>query len=140
MLDDLYKSTKPDYMKYVLLIKRGMFYSIYNRDAVILNNLLNYNIKELKNGIRVGFPEIAIDKVVNILEENKINYLIIENAEILYKKKYNTNNYDKYSNNDYYINLKKINNITEILKSNIKNKNISSILNEIESILCQIDF
>lgn len=54
----------------VVLRKNGGFYSVYGDDAFILYYLLNYKII----GDKVGFPNSALNKVVNLLEDNHISY------------------------------------------------------------------
>lgn len=77
-------------MKAVKIRKSGTFYSVFDDDCYILYFLLGYQI----NNSKVGFPKAAINKVINILEENKINYEIIgENTMNNYKT---LNKYDKY--------------------------------------------
>ena len=60
-------------MNAIKIRKNGTFYSIYDDDCYILYYLLNYQIKNNK----VGFPKSALNKVISILEENKINYVIL---------------------------------------------------------------
>lgn len=74
---------------YLIIRKVGLFYNAFDDDAIILNYLLDYKII---NG-RCGFPENAVNKVINILEDKKINYLIMEEEE----KKQNFKNINQYS-------------------------------------------
>ena len=55
---------------YVEIFKNGGFYSVYNNDTYIFYYLFRYKI--IDN--RVGFPLSAYDKVINKLEELKIDY------------------------------------------------------------------
>ena len=63
--------------RFLTLKKNALFYEVYDDDAVILNYLLGY--KNIKG--RVGFPINAFSKVINILEDKKINYKIIDEQE-----------------------------------------------------------
>lgn len=56
----------------VVLRKMGGFYVCFDNDAIVISYLCGYKIK---NG-RVGFPINTIDKVINILVNNGINYII----------------------------------------------------------------
>ena len=58
-----YIKLKEKYPKSVIIIKSGNFYDCINDDAIIINRLLNYKIKELNKYIRVGFPVANINKV-----------------------------------------------------------------------------
>ncbi len=53
--------------------KEGLFYSVFDDDAKILNYLFDYKIL---NG-RCGFPINAINKVINVLDEKKISYEVV---------------------------------------------------------------
>ena len=61
-----------------------MFYDVYEIDAYIINMLLGYKVLDNK---KVGFPTSVLNKVINTLEENHINYNIIKDFK-------NRNNYD----------------------------------------------
>ena len=79
----IWTSLKEMYPQYVILVKLGKFYSVYNKDAYIISYILKYQFKR-ENGkykdikYSCGFPDIAINKVKTVLEEKKINYLIID--------------------------------------------------------------
>lgn len=49
-----YIKLKEKYPKSVILIKAGNFYDCINDDAIIINNLFNYKIKQLSKYIRLG--------------------------------------------------------------------------------------
>ena len=51
----------------------GTFYNIYGNDCYILYFLLNYKVNKTK----VGFPKSSLNKVINTLEKNKINYEVV---------------------------------------------------------------
>lgn len=71
--------------------KSGLFYEVFNEDAKILHYLFEYKIKDN----RASFPNNALVKVLNILEEKNINYSL-ETDEKLIKYKSKNNNYEKY--------------------------------------------
>lgn len=75
----------------VSMRKRGKFYTSYDDDAYVLYALLGYKI--VKN--RVGFPTETLGKVTNILEENHVNYTVIEDDREVLKKKFSNNHYEK---------------------------------------------
>ena len=82
---------------YLIFIKgSGKFYNLYNDDALIINYLLNYKI--IKNNT-CGFPECALNKVINEIEKVKISYVVQEMGNIIERK-----NYKKL--NKYYETLK----------------------------------
>ena len=53
----------------VVLRKVGGFYQTFDDDALIISYLFNYKIKSY----RCGFPINVLNKVINVLEEKKIN-------------------------------------------------------------------
>ena len=77
---------------YIEIKKQGVFYNVYDKDAYIIMYLTNYKIT---NG-RIGFPSNAIDKIKDILNNNKINYIIIDEDIIEEKNFNNKNRYNKY--------------------------------------------
>ena len=65
----------------VVLYKAGKFYSAFGDNGVIIHNLMGYKFVEYKNS--AGFPESAIAKVKNILEQEKLSYKIYEKDTLL---------------------------------------------------------
>ena len=113
-------------MNELILRKNGGFYSVYGDDCYILFYLLGYKIV----GDKVGFPISAYNKVINILEENNINYRSDKNAYNCRKK----NRYNKVIElGKKKCKLKyRVDNIIE--KMNLLNEeDIDKILNYIES-------
>ena len=117
--------------RFLTLRKNALFYEVYDDDAVILNYLLGY--KNIKG--RVGFPINAFSKVINILEDKKINYKIIDEQEEIKDFK-NLNQYlnilakasDKIEVNN------KINKILDKLKT-FDEGTLYEILEKVESII-----
>lgn len=120
-------------MEYVLIRKSGGFYCVFDNDAFVINYLTGYKIT---NG-RCGFPLNSLSKVINILEDNSINYIVRENMEDIFKKNYKKNNkYNKildkgkrkfsieYRVNSIIENIKKLEydklcNLLEVIESNL---------------------
>ena len=75
----------------IVIRKTGGFYQVFDNDALIISYLFNYKIINFK----CGFPLIAINKVINTLEEKKINFIIKDEEEIVKNFK-NKNTYSKY--------------------------------------------
>ena len=139
MLKEKYDKYKNIYNKYLIIIKSGNFYICLNEDAIVLNNAFKFKIIESKKFIKCGFPLSSLFKVINRLNDIKINYLIVDN-DITEKEKYTTNNYDKYNTSNNYILLNRIDKIYNILKLNVNNSNINDIINNIENIVCKISY
>lgn len=108
-MQEKYNKYKLIYTNYVILIKNGNFYNIFNRDAIIMSKLLDYKIIVKKNYLKMGFPLISLDKVISVLSNNNINYITVD-QDIIDKEKFKNNNYENYIDEiiDYEINLKKL--------------------------------
>ena len=136
-MKEKYLIYKLEYSKYILLFKGGNFYISLNKDAIVMNNIFNYKIKESTNFIKTGFPINSLNKVLIELESKNVNYLVI-NEKIINKQKYKKNNFDNYLKN-YEVYLSRISNINVILKNNLSNKLLDETLKRIESIVCKIN-
>lgn len=59
----------------------GKFYNVYDDDAYIINLLFGYKVLRNDKGLIIsyksGFPDNALNKVINKLEDNKISYKVI---------------------------------------------------------------
>ena len=53
MLEKYYKY-KVQYNDYIIFLKFGNFYEVFDNDCLILNKKFNYKIKRMKNNIKVG--------------------------------------------------------------------------------------
>lgn len=144
-----YIKLKEVYPKSVIMIKSGSFYECLNDDTIVMNNLFRYKIKKLRKYNRVGFPLSTLVKVTGELTKKEVNYVIVSDGKIT-NEKFNHNKYNDYvtiiDNNDYDIlinyelALKKIKLINKELNDNINNPKIIDILNEIERVICKINF
>lgn len=110
----------------VNLRKIGNFYHTFDDDAYIMHYFFNYKIINNK----AGFPISSLTKIINTLEDHKINY-ILDSTKKDYKKnnKYNyykTKGIKKYQNNKIKENV--LNNIDN-LKANDKEKLLKLIQN-----------
>lgn len=105
--------------KTLQLYKIGKFYNIYGDGAIILNYLFGYKI--LIDG-KVGFPESALIKVINTIEDKKIDYQIInKDGNDVIKKYGNFNNYNK------------------ILKQALEYRNIKSRIERIQELINNVN-
>ena len=150
MLEE-YNKLKNNYSKSVVMIKSGNFYECLNEDAIIMNNIFGYKIMNLRKYKRVGFPLSTLVKITGELTKKEINYVTFSDG-VVTNEKFNHNKYNDYititssDNNDYdtrinhELALKKIKLINKDLSDNIDNPKIIDILNEIERIICKINF
>ena len=107
------KNIKQIHPEYVVLIKIGKFYYSYGKDAYIISYIFNYKLKTIEENIKVcAFPVSITNKILAKLEENKINYLLIDrrnNYDV--DSKFNNKNLNRYNvileKATKYINVKK---------------------------------
>ena len=104
--------------KTLQLYKIGKFYNIYGDGAIILNYLFGYKI--LIDG-KVGFPESVLIKVINTIEDKKIDYQIINKEKDIIKKYSNFNNYNK------------------VLKQALEYRNIKSRVERIQELINNVN-
>lgn len=115
----------------IVLRKVGGFYQAFDDDALIISYLFNYKI----TNYRSGFPVNTLNKVINTLEERKINYLI-KGEEETFKVFKKENNYSKYLDKAKTKDSidKRVNNILEKLNS-MEQSQLNKILKSIEEII-----
>ena len=99
--------------------------------------MFNFKINELKNNIKVGFPIHSLDKYIPSLNDYNINYLVVFNKEIITKKSFDNNNYNKYKKSVFDIISinNKLNSICEFIKSIHDNDIKKDIIKSIDYIL-----
>ena len=138
---NIVKNVKEIHNKYVVLVKVGSFYYCYGRDSYIISYLFKYKINILKDyTYSCSFPQNAINKVISVLENKQINYIILDrrnNYEIIEKNdNRNLNSYDKVYEIGRKENVKKmrVEKIYSYLLENMNNKelidNIEKVINE----------
>jgi hypothetical protein len=135
MLEEYYKY-KISYREYIVMIKIGNFYEIFDKDAVILSNVFNYKLSKISDTIKCGFPISSLEKVLNVLKSKQINYVVIEKNNITNKESFDNNIYNSFDfdiNNIKY-NFLRINKITKYLNDNAYN-NINELLEGIEELI-----
>ena len=127
----------------LVLISIGKFFYAYGKDAYILSYLFGYKLMkiEAENVYSCAFPKQSYSKVIANLENNKINYMILDRR--------NNYNVDEKSNNGNLNNYKKVfekahilinkklraEKIYEFLIKNIEDNNINNWLKGMEEIL-----
>lgn len=73
----------------ILLVKVGKFFQAYGKDSYIVSFLFNYQLKRVEMNVNmVGFPEVALNKVLKTLED-KNNYIDIYNKAHRYVSRKN---------------------------------------------------
>ena len=112
MLEKYYKY-KVQYNDYIIFLKFGNFYEVFDNDGLLLNKL---------------------DDILRLLDD--VNYVIIEKDKIIEVKEYENNKYNEYhfDINKVIFNFIRINKIYNSLCERV-NGNLENILERIESII-----
>ena len=83
----------------IIFVQVGNFYNCYGKDSYIISYLFNYKISVVENNIcMASFPKTAYNKVISKLENNKINYTILDKRNNYEEEeKSNNKNLNKYA-------------------------------------------
>ena len=128
--------------KYVIVfVKIGKFYHIYGKDSYIISYFFGYQLKKVENTNTCAFPHNSLNKVIAKLEENKINYIIVDrrnnyDVEEISDNK-NLNKYTKiFEKAKIYINYKtRIDRINSFMLENIDKDNFKNIIKKMEEVI-----
>ncbi len=140
-ISTIWNTVKTMYPDYIIFVKIGKFYTVYNQDAYIISYKLKYRLKiEESNYIRYscGFSDIALNKVRTKMEENKINYLILDRRNNYEEDaKYNNGNLNKYNeilekSKRYANNIIRLDKINNYFIENINKEETRKILIQLE--------
>lgn len=137
------KNIKEIHPKSLLLFKVGAFCEGYGKDSYIISYLFNYQVRQNgKNNIsKVGFSKKAIPSVISKLEEQKIDYLLIDVRNNYYvDEKFENRNLNKYDTvfEKAYLYVRKqreIRKINEKLMEQIDSADFKEKVGRIEEIL-----
>lgn len=80
-LVDEYEKLKEQDKDKLYLFHSGIFYIFLGEDALKIAPILNLKVLPFSNNIeKCGFPQNSLIKYKEMLDNNKINYIIIENS------------------------------------------------------------
>ena len=129
MLETYYRY-RLDYKDYIIFIKVGSFYEVFDKDSLILNELFDYKIKKVKDNIKVGFPIKRIDSIIKLM--GNINYVIVDKE--IHKREFNDNKYNEYNYdvNKVVLNFIKLERIYNYLMEKVLD---TDLLNDIEKLI-----
>lgn len=139
---EMSKRLKEEYPQCVILFKSGTFYKVFGQDAYILSAMFNYNIQiGNQNVTTCGFPISSEKRILDKLEENKINYKTINpKDDYSIEKEANYESFNNYKNEfkkdfNYIKQKNRICKISEELELYIDSPNFKEIIRKIEDIL-----
>ena len=133
---------KEKYPNTLILVRTGNFFRCYEGYSYIISYLLDYKVNSTDISDMVGFPINSLNKVLDKLVVNKIDYKVLDfsagDTTIKYEKEFlDENNYENFCYlSCMYIKLKnRITKISEKLCFNIQNLKMEKVLNEIDIII-----
>ena len=139
------KNIKEIHPKTLLLFKVGAFCESFGRDSYIISYLFNYQVRQKANGkeeiSNSGFSRKAIPRVLAKLEEQKIDYMLIDvrNDYAVDEKveNKNLNSYDDiFEKSRKYVNKqRRIKEISNKIEQQMDLPNFKDKLKRIEGIL-----
>ncbi len=140
---NMVKTIKDIHEKDLVLIRVGIFYVAYGKDAYIVSYLFGYKIKPVDstNYASGGFPVGSINKIKTALETRKINYVLLNKSDNYEVEEIddnkNLNKYEEiYDKAHKYIRLKdRISGINNYLMDSVNQDNIKDIIYKIEEII-----
>ena len=83
-----YADWSEDYPNYLVLTHAGLYYMAWGRSAEVLNEVLDYKLAYTKknNVPYTGGPNL--DRIIEALNANHINYLVVEYGKIAEKREF----------------------------------------------------
>ena len=138
---NIVKTIKQIHPNDIILVKVGKFYYAYGKDSYIMSYIFGYKLKKIDNISSCGFPNNSLNRIIAKLEENRVNYIIVDrrnNYEIdeAFDNK-NLNNYIKiFEKAKKYVNYKnRIDNINNFMLENIEKENFKNIIQKLEEVI-----
>lgn len=135
------KTIKKIHPNYLVLYKQGVFYHAYGKDSYIISAIFDYMLKTQQNVATCGFSEKALKRVTKILEEQKVNYMLIDprnnydvDAQVDFKEE---NTYDEEFKKAYLVikQRRRIEHVKENFEEFIGEKNFRTVLKKIEKVI-----
>ena len=120
---EMYEMIKNSNSEFVIFVKFGSFYRVFNNDIYIIWYFTRYRIVD---GKRIGFPVSIIDDLVDLLTHKHISYIIYNN-DLDYIKVSSINNcYNKYvlMGKELYRKEERINKVLNLIENKIRKENM----------------
>ena len=89
-----YFQVKGRYKDYIVFVKGGNFWNAFYGDALIIHFLTGYSF----TNYHVGFPSKVSDKVINMVSNLNINFVLVYELDDIVKYEYPSNSYTFYLN------------------------------------------
>lgn len=116
-----YSELEEKYINTVIIRKEGFFYSVRNKSAYVITNLFDYKLGKQGKYDFSGFPIKILDRILEVLDEKNINYMVISKENVIAVKEYVDNQFEVYS-------------IKKVLENESEKVNVQSINKEKQNI------
>ena len=119
----MYEMIKNSHSEFVIFVKFGSFYRVFNDDIYIIWYFTRYRIVD---GKRIGFPVSIINDLVELLTKEHISYIIYNN-DLDYIKVSSINNcYNKFViiGKELYREEERINKVLSLIENKIRKENM----------------
>ena len=90
------KEENKDFKSAICILKVGSFYITYENDAIAMHAVTDYKVVDQISYIKLGFPLSKIEDIKKLLENEEVNYIIIEdlnNIDLKQLKTFDNNRY-----------------------------------------------
>lgn len=129
-----------EFPNYIIMFEKGSFCNVYCEDSYVISYLLDYKIKQLGTDVSCGFPKNSLNKVRSILENKKINYLVVDRSHSYEeddKVEFKDNKYQEvYEKAKKYVTAKmRLENISRYILNNIENEEVVKIIEKSEDLV-----
>lgn len=91
-----YDNLVNQYPKHLIFLKEGTFYNVRQESAYLIHHLLGFRMYFSRDEFCTGCPMAQIDKVLEILKEKQISYLVMNQDVIEAQEDFETNCYEDY--------------------------------------------
>ena len=130
------KEEKEDLKYAVCILKVGSFYVTYENDSIVMHAVTDYKVVNQISYIKLGFPLSKIEDIKKLLENEEVNYIIIEdlnNIDIKQLKTFNNNRYSilEQKGKDSYEKQQLLENIRNLLEKQINEPYIDVVLKDL---------
>lgn len=140
---NIIRNVKQIHPEDVVLVSVGNFYYSYGKDAYILSYIFKYKLMKIKDFdiFSCAFPKQSFPKITAQLENNKINYIIVDrrnNYEVQEKSENkNLNTYKKWlEKSQKYFSVKiRIDNIYDYIIKHIEDDDVKEKIKKMEQII-----
>ena len=76
-MNEEYVKLKKNNKYCIIITKSGLFYNVYGKDAIIINNMTNYKLFFYNDKLCISFPNESLNLILSRLRTMNISYIVI---------------------------------------------------------------